>query len=237
MKSVKKYIIEFFVIVLGVSVSFLAEQWRQDINTRQERDELVEKARKEIKSFIQNDSINQTFASPEAVFKKIISKKSSVNIDTFILAFLNTVHAGEITHRLPNTLQVAQRRDLNPELGGHFQNINEALESIKEMDDDTKKILNIEISDLLEKYEIANDFIKIQERVNENLRKANYEWEVLGMLKEIDKEGNYRGFFEDMQVQKELKWIYSNLLGNAYSVLIIKDNYFEIEKILSKEKH
>ncbi|HAC23549.1 MAG TPA: hypothetical protein DCE81_01395, partial [Cytophagales bacterium] len=75
MKEVKKYLIEFFVIVLGVSVSFLTEQWRQEINDRKEVENLFEKVDNELKQFKEYDSIYQLY-EPANVLRKIVFEDS-----------------------------------------------------------------------------------------------------------------------------------------------------------------
>lgn len=232
MNSAKKYIIEFFVIVLGVSVSFLAEQWRQDMNTRQERDELIEKAKNELKLLLDDDSIYESRSS-EAWLRKFIFEKSTLNADTFLVELGDFMNGGDVTHRWPNLILVAQRRDLDPKVEGNFRLIYQALEVVKEIDDDTKKNSSEKYWAFYQKYNIDYDIMNINHTVIEEKRKGNLDFDPFAFVKKMKKRGNYAGFFQDAEVQLILRELYSNLLANRYAMAVLKVLY----KDLIQSKH
>src|SRR5207244_2013679 len=74
------YLIEFAVIVMGVSASFMAEQWRQSINSQQEINELFDQAIFECRVFLRNDTLRQTTQQP----LKEINRGNFVDADSLL---------------------------------------------------------------------------------------------------------------------------------------------------------
>jgi hypothetical protein len=232
MKSVKKYIIEFFVIVLGVSVSFLAEQWRQDMNTRQERDELIEKAKNELKLFLEYDSIAER-GSPEVWLRKFIFEKSTIDPDSFLVQLPVFVNGGNVTNRFPNLLLVAQRKDLNTDMEMHFREINAAIEFLKEIDDISKNILFGKLWKVYQRYNIDYDLTNGYQNLLNRAREGGtvvYDDTRYAFYKSLKKKGNYADFFRDMETQLLLRDLYNYLIGNRLEVVRLKALYKELIK-------
>lgn len=230
MKHVKKYIIEFFVIVLGVSVSFLAEQWRQDLNTRQERNELIDKAKDELKLWLAYDSMNER-GSSEAWLRKFVFEKSAIDADTFMVQLGEFVNNGDITHRWPNLVLVAQRKDLDPERNEVFRGIYELLEAIKENDDGAKKTIDGELLKLFNKYNLDYDMLTYGLANEKEISKGALDYNTFSIFKKMDKRGDYKGFFQDAEVQRVLRHYYSYLLTNRIQIAALKILYRDLIRL------
>jgi hypothetical protein len=226
MKQLMKYVIEFFVIVLGVSVSFLAEQWRQDINDRQEVEDLFRNVRHELELFKDYDSMYQAY-SPESVLKKILFEES-IEVDSFLRSFGLIAYQGELKNRFPSLYLLSYRKALKPDQLSLVEILTEHVDYLTKLDADNKLKAD-ELDYLFDKYEILDDILKLYQYQLDKTREEGelQDWNPAKFG--VERKGNYQRFVKDKDARSMLKIIYANVIERQIIVLDMKqkiDSFF-----------
>ncbi len=231
MKEVKKYLIEFFVIVLGVSVSFLTEQWRQEINDRKEVENLFEKVDNELKQFKEYDSIYQLY-EPANVLRKIVFE-DSIEANCFLRSLAIIYFSeGDIKNKFPFLYNLSQHKALTFDEFQLVKNLTASVDFLSILLDDNNAKVNA-LYCIFDKYEIMDDIIKLQEVQLEISKKG--EWADWNPSKfGVENYGNYSLLIKDKEARTLLKLIYSNLVDRQLVINEMNENIQKNTQVLKK---
>lgn len=92
MKKWRKYIFEFLVVFLGVTLSFIVEEWRSDLSDKREKKALFQRTKKEIRDFLRIYEHRQKEINASDSLFKLISDKEPIRIDSPYHALLLIVN-------------------------------------------------------------------------------------------------------------------------------------------------
>lgn len=231
MKTLKKYTIEFFVIVLGVSVSFLAEQWRQEINDRSEAEEMVQEARKEARLLLSFEELSPGKSFPE-IIKRAIDQKE-IHPDT-LLSILSFLETDLPLHKfIPSLFKSANSNALPPNQIHLLQSIVGNSERMILLGQSSRTIIRTQLYPLMDKHSLLNDYmaIKINRMVDSRKNGPSMMWEFSTLPS--NHSGRYDQFMRDEEVLRLLRMINIHMIDE--SILVIEVKYL-IEQFLGDQQ-
>jgi hypothetical protein len=219
-RKYKRYLIEFLVIVLGVSVSFMAEQGRQRVNEHFEVKSLIEKAMTEAKFFILVDSFKVHFGA--RLFIQDIISGQSFRADSMHLVLANGLDNNlDINEYFPSLFSLTKRTDLSNEQLAVVKTAASLARMYKDLDSDLKK-LREQLHLLYLKYGITDDYIRLE---NVQLEQSKERGEVVfwnPLVFNIQYSGRYGLFSKDQEVLDIFKKIYIILVEQELMIIELR---------------
>lgn len=214
---IKRYIIEFFVIVLGVSVSFMAEQGRQRINEYYDAKDLIEKAMSETKFFLLVDSFKVHF-NAHAMIERMIAGKP-YRPDSMHLVLINGGYVDmDINEYTPSLFALTKRTDLSD---AELELIKQAAGDIRIYRDQDAKVKSLieQLESHYFNYGISDDLAALKKEQLKRSKKARDVdfWNPLSYG--VSYSGQYDQFVRDPAVIILLKQL-GNILINEELVII-----------------
>ena len=229
MKTLKMYIIEFFVIVLGVSVSLLAEQWRQNINERSANEDMISAARKEARLLLSYDSLNPGKNFSETL-KQSIDRKS-IHPDTLlsILSFLETDLP--LQKFIPSIFKSANSTALPPNQIHLLQSIVGNSDRMVVLGQNIRSIIRSQLYPLMDEYGVLNDYLNIKylSMIESNEQGPQMFWKFSTLPN--DSVGRYDELMRDERLLRTLRII--NLHMIEAGILVVEVRYF-LKRFLSE---
>lgn len=220
MKPVKKYLIEFVVIVLGVSVSFLAEQWRQKINDHAAAKVLAQEARNEGALLLSYEALSPGKNFPVIIKRAIDQKK--INPDTLlsILSFLE--NDLPLQKFIPSIFKSASSNILPPNQTHLLQSIVGNSDRLIQLNQTSRKLIKTELYSLMDKYGLLNDYLTVKyDRMMESKSNGvNTLWKPLVLPK--NPSGNYDQFMKDEAVLRLLRMVNMQMVEESILVMEVK---------------
>ncbi len=219
-RQYKRYLIEFLVIVLGVSVSFMAEQGRQRINEQFEASDLIDKAMSETKFFLLVDSFKVRYHGRKFI-KDIIDEKS-IRPDSLHLILEHVVEADiDINEYFPSLFALTKRTDLARDQLDLVKYTSSLIRLYRERDEGNKNLLE-QIHTIYFKYGIADDYIRlenVQLEKSKEVREA-ITWNPLEF--NVQYSGRYDLFAQDQEAKNIFKKVYLNLIEQELFIIELK---------------
>lgn len=224
----KKYLIEFLIIVLGVTISFMAEQGRQSINESFETKDLVKKAIAETKFLLLCDSFKVSFKA-RSFIERMASGKS-YRPDSMHLVLLNGVKTYlRLEEYFPCLFALTKRTDLTT---GQLYIVKTAAAITRqyiEREEDHLKLIQQMQTRYLD-YGIANDLNRLQ---NVNLQRSKIKQEVIywnPLEYNVNYSGRYDLFVQDKEVLLILQKLHFNLTEQELLMVGLKALQKDIEQ-------
>jgi hypothetical protein len=207
MKSFVKYLIESLVIILSVSLSFVAEQWRQQYNDKKENEELFVKAKSECEAFFSNYDTEKKYCN----YLKRAMNHQSVDEDTLLMVLSYGLDE-DINTFFPSVQELGKKKQLTPRQNEIFQNISGWISVWPKINQEYKDGLK-KTEPLLTKYGIDNDLNLAAESYLSKTEKTQslepFDVKKLG----FKHAGRYDLFFADPEVHGLLKGLYSSMIN------------------------
>jgi hypothetical protein len=227
----RKYITEFLVIVLGVSVSFMAEQGRQSLNELFEAKELMEKAMEETNTFLEVDSFKISFKARSFIQDMINGKPFKPDSMHLVLAIGTGINF-DINHYFPSLLALAKRTDLWDD---PLAAVNRATSILRQYGagEELNKKLTERLKTLYFKYGIMDDFMRLENVQLEKSRKAREVvfWNPLAY--NLSYAGQYEEFVKDQEVINILKEINLNLVEQELASIDLENLRNQVRSTLN----
>jgi hypothetical protein len=160
MTTFKKYIIEFIVIVAGVSVSFLAEQWRQNMNERREALELSNQAKDEARLLLSYEAL-RPYRNLAMQLKKIASDQAYAPDSLVVLiSFMET--DVRLDKYVTSIFKLAHNEFLRKEMVHPMQSLTGYFEMALECHQKKKQIIQEKLYPLLEQHRLMTDYVNFK---------------------------------------------------------------------------
>jgi hypothetical protein len=224
MKTFTKYLIEFFVIIFGVSISFFAEQWRQEHNEKKENEELFAKAKLECEDFFSDSDREKNYCN----FLKRLLNNQAFDEDS-IQMILSYGIDENINSFFPSVLELGKRKQLTPKQNEFFQQISSWISVLPKINQEYKDGIK-RLEPHLIKYGIDDDLTIEMESYLAKIEKSKTLEPFDVKKNKVKYKGRYKSFVDDPEVHILLKNLYANLLNAQLWFFVSKKEFAELER-------